>query len=295
MSPTPSPQRRPRRLSGLRLAALAVPAVLLTSGCDAREAYERALYFGMPDPATDRAENIYELWLGSNAAAVIVGVFVYALILFAAVRYRKRSDELPRQVRYNLPIEVLYTVVPLVIVSVLFFYTTVSQNFVNQLSDDDEGGADINIAVIGFQWNWTFNYLAEPPASEDALEEAPVFASVTGTPFQPAQLILPTGRTVRFYESSPDVIHSFWVPEFLFKRDVIPGRINTFELTPKKEGTYIGRCAEFCGEKHARMNFAVKVVSPEEYDDFLDSVDGAQASGSTAAGTTATQPAGSSS
>ncbi|MCU1593244.1 MAG: cytochrome c oxidase, subunit, partial [Frankiales bacterium] len=160
----------------------------------------------------------------------------------------------PRQVRYNLPIEVLYTVVPFVIIAVLFYYTTVSQNFVNKLSDDD---ADrVNIGVVGFQWNWTFNY------PDDGV-------SVTGMPGQPPVMVLPTDTTIRFTQTSPDVIHGFFVPEFLFKRENIPGRVNTFEITINKEGQYIGRCTELCGEKHSAMNFYVRAVSPEAYRTFI--------------------------
>ena len=107
----------------------------------------------------------------------------------------------------------------------------------------------------------TFNY--------DDGDAATVDPSVTGVPGQPAQLILPVNRSIRFVETSNDVIHSFWVPRFLFKRDVVPGRENQFELTIRQTGTYIGRCAEFCGEKHDRMNFEVKVVSEQEYDEFI--------------------------
>jgi cytochrome c oxidase subunit II len=233
-------------------------AGLVVSGCDARELYESSLRFGIPEPISDQAQNIHDLYLGSNAAAVVVGVFMIFLIMFSAIRYRKRSDELPRQVRYNLPIEVLYTVVPFVIIAVLFYYTVLSQNYVNELTDDDtpEASEVINIGVVGFQWNWQFNYVDEG-------------VQVTGEDGRPAQLVLPTNTTVRFEQSSPDVIHSFWVPEYLFKRDVIPGRTNTFELTMKKEGEFIGRCAELCGEKHAFMNFSLLVVSPEEYESYI--------------------------
>jgi cytochrome c oxidase subunit 2 len=233
-----------------------LPAGLLAAGCDVRDAYEQAFAIGFPEPVTDRGESIYNLWLGSAAAAAAVGAFVWLLMLWAGFRYRKKSDELPRQVRYNLPIEVLYTVVPFVVIAVLFYYTTISQNFVNDLSEDSEGGPDVTIGVVGFQWNWTFNYMDEG-------------VGVTGIPGQPPVMVLPTDRTIRFIETSPDVIHSFWVPQFLFKRDVIPGRENTFELTVTKEGEYIGRCAEFCGEKHSAMNFYVRVVSPQEYDDYI--------------------------
>jgi len=250
-----------RRRAGLRLGTALALTVLL-SGCDVEQAYESALRFGLPEPISEQGENIHDLYLASNAAALVVGVFVLFLILFAAIRYRKKSDALPRQVRYNLPIEVLYTAVPFVIISVLFYYTVLSQNYVNELSESNKDGepvaADvIEIGVVGFQWNWQFNYVQEG-------------VQVIGETGRPAQLVLPTDTTIRFVQSSPDVIHSFWVPEWLFKRDVIPGRVNTFELEMHEEGEFVGRCAELCGEKHAYMNFSLKVVSPEEYESYID-------------------------
>ncbi len=229
-----------------------LPVVLLSAGCTARDAYENTFSLGFPDPATKEAERIYELWLGSVAAAGVVGLFVAGLIMFAVLRYRRRSDELPAQIRYNLPVEVLYTVVPFVIIAVLFYYTTITQNFVNNLTPEEEGGADVNIGVVGFQWNWTFRY-----DDEDV--------QTTGDQRNQAVLYLPTDTTIRFTETSPDVIHSFYVPAFLFKRDVIPGRENTFEITITKPGEYIGRCAELCGEKHSAMNFVVRAVPMAEY------------------------------
>jgi cytochrome c oxidase subunit II len=261
-TPPPAPASRAagRRWRGARLGAVLAGAGLLVSGCDARGLYESSLRFGLPEPISDQAQNIHDLYLGSNAAAVVVGAFVLVLIFFAAIRYRKRSDDLPRQVRYNLPIEVLYTVVPFVIIAVLFYYTVLSQNYVNELTEDGDGAAAaeeiIEIGVVGFQWNWQFNYVDEG-------------VQVTGETGKPAQLVLPTDTRIRFRQSSPDVIHSFWVPEWLFKRDVIPGRGNTFELTLRKEGEFTGRCAELCGEKHAFMNFSLRVVSPEEYQSYI--------------------------
>ena len=224
----------------------------MTTGCSARDAYESAFDLGFPTPITDQAENIYDLWLGSVAAAFVVGIFVWGLIFYAVLRYRKSSDELPRQVRYNLPIEVLYTVVPFVIIAVLFYYTAVSENFVNKTKKNP----DVVVNIVGFQWNWQFNY-------------ADAGVKVTGSPQQPATMVLPVDKRIRFIETSPDVIHSWFVPEFLFKRDVVPGRANSFEVTIRKEGTFVGRCAEFCGEKHDRMNFVVKTVSMREYEAYL--------------------------
>ncbi len=273
MSATPSSAPRRLRRTAVRLGSAVAAAVLLT-GCSFREAYESSLAFGFPKPVTDEGKVIYDLWLGSTAAAAVVGLFVWALIAIAVVAYRKTTDTLPRQVRYNLPIEVLYTFIPFVIVSVLFYYTVVAQNRVNALSDD---GPDVTVEVVGFQWNWTFR-------QHTGGLDTPVTAEVTGEPLNRAVLVVPTNRKIQFVESSPDVIHSFFVPDFLFKRDVLPvgeeegvekavdnplTRRNVFELTIRKEGTFIGRCAEFCGEKHSRMNFYVKAVSPEAYDSYL--------------------------
>jgi cytochrome c oxidase subunit 2 len=249
---------RHRRRSGLQLAGLAGLVVLLTSGCDAREAYESTFSLGFPDPVTDQGDRIYDLWLGSIAAAGAVGLFMILLILYAVVRFRKRGDELPRQVRYNLPIEVLYTVVPMVVVSVLFYYTAVDQNYVNE----ESANPDVTVQVQGFQWNWKFTY-------DDGDTDADNDVTVIGEPTNPARLRIPVDQTVRFELSSDDVIHSFWVPAFLFKRDVIPGRDNSFEITPHTVGTYVGRCAELCGEKHDRMNFEVQVMSQADFDAYL--------------------------
>jgi cytochrome c oxidase subunit 2 len=266
LSPTPEPERRrgrQRDVSGrlggtARVMIAAAVTAVFAGGCDSDkvyDAYEKAFYLGLPKPMTEQADRIYDTWLGSVAAAFAVAVFVWALIFYAIIRYRKNSDELPRQVRYNLPIEVLYTVVPFVIISVLFYYTAVNENFVNKT----EKKPDLIVDIVGFQWNWQFQY------PKDKVQ-------VTGSLTEPAALYLPAGKRIRFVESSPDVIHSWFVPAFMFKRDVVPGRLNTFEIEIKKQAinhTYIGRCAEFCGEKHSRMNFFVKVVSQADFDAYL--------------------------
>jgi cytochrome c oxidase subunit 2 len=258
---------------------LAVAATaLLSAGCDARHAYEKAFSFGVPKPMTLQGDRIYDTWLGSVAAALAVGLFVWGLIFYAVVRYRKTSDELPRQVRYNLPIEVLYTVVPFVIISVLFYYTAVNENYVNKTTKKP----DLVVDIVGFQWNWQFEYPAQK-------------VQVTGTPTQPAVMVLPAGKRIRFVETSPDVIHSWWVPAFLFKRDVIPGRSNSFEVNLKSKAaghTFVGRCTEFCGEKHARMNFFVKVVTPDQFATYLQGLqnDPNAAIGTDVRGAIPTQP-----
>lgn len=232
----------------MRATAVVVSVAMLASACS----LEEAVRFGFPEPVTKQGDNILNLWIGSALAALAVGAFVSGLILWAVFRYRKTTDELPRQVRYNLPIEILYTVIPFLIVAALFYYTVVSETYVNKLSDKP----DVTIGVVGFKWAWQFNYVGQD-------------IQVTGRPGEPPELVLPVGRTIRFVETSPDVIHSFYVPQFLFKRDVIPGRINQFEITIDRAGTYLGRCAEFCGQNHDRMGFQVRAIPAADYDRFI--------------------------
>lgn len=182
--------------------------------------------------------------------ALLVGGLVWGLILWSVVAYRRRKgNENPVQTQYNVPIEILYTVVPIVMVAALFYFTVRDQNYLTKITNDQKQ----TINVIGFKWNWGFNYL-----DKNAYD--------VGTPNHPADLYLPVDQKVKFELTSPDVIHSFWVPAFLFKMDVIPGRKNVFELTPNKIGVYAGKCAEFCGTDHSRMLFNVHVVSQAEFD-----------------------------
>jgi cytochrome c oxidase subunit II len=218
--------------------------------------------FGWPEGITEQSQDMRELWTGSVIAALIVGIAVWGLILYSVVAHRKRGDELPKQTAYNLPLEIVYTILPFVIIAGLFFYTVVVQNRVQERSEDP----DETIAVNAFKWNWQFVY--PESTGPDGL---PV--NTVGTSSEIPILVLPTDRTIRFELASADVIHSFWVPEFLFKLDVIPGnengRDNVFEVTVQEEGAYVGRCAELCGTYHAYMNFEVRAVSGEDYDAYL--------------------------
>jgi cytochrome c oxidase subunit 2 len=234
-----------------RVLGLAVGALLL-AGCG-QESADWYQSFGLPEPASDRAPFIGDIWVGTWVAALAVGVMVWGLILWASVAYRhKAGDPPPRQTRYHIPIETLYTVVPLLIIGVLFYWTVIQADEV--LADDQE--PDVRIGVIGQQWSWTFNYL-----DDDVYD--------VGTAVESPTLVLPVNQVVEFTLNAPDVIHAFWVPAFYFKMDVIPGRTNVFQLTPTREGTFAGRCSELCGVYHTRMIFEVEVVSEEEYEAHL--------------------------
>ncbi|RCV54135.1 cytochrome c oxidase subunit II [Marinitenerispora sediminis] len=215
----------------------------------------------MPEPITEQAERVLALWQGSWVAAFAVGILVWGLIIWSVIFHRKRSEQLPPQVRYNLPIEALYTVLPIVVIAVLFYFTARDQTY---LLETDEP-ADVNIHVNAFQWSWQFVYEGEEDVNGHDV-------SVAGIPGEDPQLVIPNDSVVHFDLESPDVIHSFWIPAFLFKMDVIPGHPNEFQVrvNPDVEGTFAGRCAELCGVDHSRMLFTVKVVSPEEYQAWLE-------------------------
>jgi cytochrome c oxidase subunit II len=247
----------PPRARRVGLLTAGSAGLLLLGACSAED-QDQIRRLAMPEPITDRAPHIYDLWHGSWLAAIIVGVLVWGLIGWAAFKYRRRSDdEIPVQMRYNLPIEILYTVAPIVIVLVFFYYTVTVQNDVLEEVSADE--ADHHVKVVGQQWSWTFNYV-----EDDALDGSTTVYEGGTTADRPT-LVLPVDETVHVELLSPDVIHSFWVPAFLFKMDVVPGRANSFSFTPTQEGTFVGRCAELCGAYHSRMLFNLEVVSADEY------------------------------
>jgi len=233
----------------------------LLSGCSVDSVGSAFGGFGWPEHGISlQAHRMYDLWIASTIAALVVGFFVWGLIFWCVIRYRKRGGDLPVQTRFNMPLEVLYTVTPVLIVAVLFYYTAIVQTDVDKLS----ARPDVTVEVVAFKWNWQFNYRDAPGA------EARTVASTLGSSDVIPLLVLPTGKKIRFEETSRDVIHSFWVPEMLFKRDVFPGNVrNAFEVTLDREGRYVGRCAELCGTYHAFMQFELVVVSPEKYTRFL--------------------------
>src|SRR4029079_2919458 len=143
--------------------------------------------------------------------------------------------------QYAVPIEVLYTAVPILIVAVLFGLSWRTQDEVDAL----DGKPAAVIDVLGFQWQWQFKYRGDD-------------VTVTGLPGRPPTMVLPVRETVRLHLDSRDVIHSFYVPHFLYKRDAIPGVNNVVDIDVTDPGTYKGYCAEFCGLDHARTQFNIE-------------------------------------
>ncbi|GAA2643219.1 MULTISPECIES: aa3-type cytochrome oxidase subunit II [Streptomyces] len=316
MSPYGS-DRSPRRPMRRKLLQALTAGVVLATATGCSYTWKDFPRLGMPTPVTEEAPRILSLWQGSWAAALVTGILVWGLIIWSVIFHRRSRTkiEVPAQTRYNMPIEALYTVVPLIIVSVLFYFTARDESKLLALTPKPPH----TINVIGFQWSWGFNYVenVDGDGATPAKNEVPKeLASIpdrftkdfpagaegvyqkgvpgdrnpqTGNPGP--TLVLPKGEKVRFILSSNDVIHSFWVVPFLFKQDVIPGHTNVFEVTPSEYGTFMGKCAELCGVDHSRMLFNVKVVSPEEYRAYLKGLAEKGQTGYLPAGIQQTDPA----
>jgi cytochrome c oxidase subunit 2 len=250
------PRRRSRRV--VPFAGFVVLALSL-SGCATDNQWER---FGMPVMRTETGVKVLELWQGAWIAALATGVVTWALILGAAFWFRRRSDdEVPVQTRYNLPIEIFYTIFPIIMVVAFFAHTVRVQNF----ALEESAHPDVTVNVVGQKWEWTFNQTA--PDGKN------VFVSGTGENIP--TLEIPEDKTVLFKLYSPDVIHDFGIPSFGMRMDVVPGEHNSYQVKTLplpdgvSEATYAGKCYELCGTYHSRMLFNVKVVTWDEYQKYL--------------------------
>ncbi len=244
-----------RRIAALGMAAIA--AVLL-SGCTPE--IQRGF---LPDAwgVTNHTDRIINLWNTSWIVLLLVGLISWGLMAWALIVYRRRKGEtaMPQQLRYNMPIETLFTVIPLILVVGFFAFTARDMAAIEAKTENP----DVVIEVVAKQWSWDFNYVNEN------VYYSGIQAQFTGTEENIMEtlptLYLPVGKTVQIDLTSRDVIHSFWVVDFLYKKDMFPAMTNHMYFTPLKEGTYVGKCAELCGEYHSMMLFNVKVVSEAEY------------------------------
>ncbi|KRB76021.1 hypothetical protein ASE01_13370 [Nocardioides sp. Root190] len=252
------PERRRGERRSRRLVPLAgfVVLTLALSGCSTDTQWER---FGMPEIKSEQGVHILQLWQGAWIAALVSGVITWALIIGVPIWFRRRSDdEVPVQTRYNLPIEIFYTIFPVIMVVAFFSHTVRVQNIALEHIEPD-----VVVKVVGQKWSWTFNYLD----SIDTPEADTVYVSGTGDDIP--QLVIPVDKTVEFQLYSPDVIHNFGIPAFAMRMDVVPGNDNSYQVKPTEVGVYDGKCYELCGAYHSRMLFTVKVVSQADYDAYI--------------------------
>jgi cytochrome c oxidase subunit 2 len=206
-----------------------------------------------PAIGTSQATALAYDWRIYGYGALAVALLVWALILYSAFRFRKRpGHERPRDVTLvNFPLEITWTILPTILVSALFIETYDVERDVEAL----HAKPPVQIDVNGFRWGWTFGYRGGP--------------TVNGTSLHPVVVELPLGETTAIQLSSSDVVHSFWVPDMLFKRQAIPGMVSAFDLTPTKPGEFVGKCGEFCGLDHTLMLFTVRVVPRPEFERWL--------------------------
>ena len=323
-------QRDGRRRT--RRAALAVSLGtlgLFLSGCTLpslhteNKWWNQTMNFGFPEGITPEGIAIREFWTLTVITSLIVGFFVWGLIFWSMAFHRKKKgdEEFPRQTGYNVPLELVYTAVPFVIISVLFYFTVLTQNKALHLAPEDQVG--VKVDVTAYQWNWKFGYnrvndvggvTIEDGTNHEAqraAEEAGVLSDeqrealghdgepaaggpihgrlaedksflyynnieTVGTSEEVPVLVVPTDTRIEFRLASADVVHSFWIPEFIYKLDVMPHpgsnqQLSMFQVERiEREGAFVGRCAEMCGTYHAMMNFELRAVSPEDFVRYIE-------------------------
>ncbi|MGH9028199.1 MAG: cytochrome c oxidase subunit II, partial [Acidimicrobiales bacterium] len=262
VEPEDGATRRSER-RGLRLlVALLLP--LLLGGCD----LPNFLGFHGSD-SQGHVEHL--LWAGTFIAALVVGGIVTVLILWSVVRYRARSDEIPRQFQNQVGLEVVYTIIPVVIVLVLFGFTVVAENKV----DATDPPAYQTVDVYAFQWGWEFQYANKGVTVEGETVEDPDPVGLDGARCAPSAdclgpgLVLPVGKNVLIQLRSKDTIHGFYVPEFNFSRYAQPGILNRFEFTATHQGIFRAQCTQFCGLYHSEMFFHVVALPPAQFKAWL--------------------------
>lgn len=258
-----------RRAKVIPIAGLTVAGALALTGCTAES---KNGWLPADRNTTNHTAGIIDLWVNSWITVLIIGVITWALIIWCIIAYRRRKGAtgFPRQTSYNLPLEIFYTLVPLLMVFVFFHFTDVEERKITARVDNP----DVTVDVRAKQWAWDFNYLAGNDV-KDAVYDVGVQAELDGKPFDKSTLptlYLPVNRTVELKLNSRDVAHSFWVPAFLHKLDILPGKENVMSFTPTEVGTFDGKCAELCGEYHSEMLFNVKVVSQADFDSHIASL-----------------------
>ena len=252
-------------------APVAVVVALALAGCTQAQLQG---YMPSEPGLTNHVDRIMGLWTTSWIVLMGVGIITWGLMIWAAIAYRRRRGQtgLPVQLRYHMPIEIFFTIVPVVLVAGFFAFTARDQAIIEEPIEDP----DYSLTVYGKRWSWDFVYEREG--------QDPVYYQGIQVQNDPETgqmqadslptLYLPTNSSIEITLEARDVAHSFWVVEFLYKKDMLPGITNHMYFeTGDQEGVLRGKCAELCGEYHAYMLFNVELVSPEEYDAYLESLE----------------------
>jgi len=222
---------------------------------------------------TEVGQKVYDLHMGALILCIVIGVIVFAVMLYALIAHRKSTGRTPSQFHENTKVEILWTIIPAIILVAMAYPATKTLIEVYDTSE-----SELDILVTGYQWKWKYEYITPDG------DTVSFFSSLT-TPQneinnQQAKnqnyllevdepLVIPVDTKVRFLITAADVIHSWWVPALSVKRDAIPGFINEAWTKPLQTGTYRGQCAELCGRDHGFMPIVVNVVERDEYSQWL--------------------------
>jgi cytochrome c oxidase subunit II len=242
----------------------AVIVILALAGCTQQQEFGFLPITSLN--TTNHTSEVVGLWNTSWIVLMGVGLVTWGLIIWAAVVYRRRKGQtgLPVQLRYNMPIEIFYTIVPLILVLGFFAFTAKTQN---NIETPPTAAPQVKIDVYGQRWAWTFDYMNEKTYSPGIQAQTEAETGKLTAPLN--TLYLPVNQRVQIKILSRDVAHSFWIVNFLYKKDMIPGKANYMYFIPEKIGTYQGKCAELCGQYHSLMLFQVKVVSDSDYKAYI--------------------------
>ncbi len=222
--------------------------------------------FQLPDSITKTGDDVVLLYQATLAISFFVFFIVTAGIIWVVFRYRRRGPEMPEQIHGSTGLELAWTIIPIIILVALFIPSYILVLDIKTPPKDNEIG--LTVEAIGHQWWWEFNY------PDDGIRIQPLPPNYDD--LTPPTLVLPVDTVVVIDVRSTDVIHSFSVPETLFKVHAVPGTINQMHLTFTKTGTFTGQCFQFCGLRHSDMLFVLEVLSQEDYNEWLEATKLAQ-------------------
>jgi len=253
-----------------KLCSLIITALLLSPGITLAD-YKLNMTEGVTSISRDAHDlHMLVLWI-----VTIVGVAVFGVIIYSLIYHRKSKGAVAAQFHESTTIEVIWTIIPLVVLVLIAIPATKVL-----LEIEDTSDPDITIKVTGWQWKWQYEYLDEGISFFSNLDAKSNEARQrnSGIDVETVEhylldvdkpIVIPVGKKVRFLATANDVIHSWWVPELGMKRDAIPGYINEFWTRVDEPGVYRGQCAELCGKDHGFMPIVVKAVSDSEYQSWV--------------------------
>jgi cytochrome c oxidase subunit 2 len=229
----------------------------------------------MPVGVTSTSREIYDLHMLVLWVCVVIAVGVYAAMVYAIVKYRKSAGAKPATFTHNSTVEVVWTVIPALILVALAVPAAETLIFMEDTRD-----AEVTIKVTGLQWRWQYDFIDEGVSFYSVMDRESNAARRLGSGIDPATvdnyllevdnpLVVPVNAKVRLLVTASDVLHAWWVPDFGVKKDAVPGYVNETWFTADTEGTYRGQCAELCGMDHAFMPIVVRVVGRTEYENWL--------------------------